>query len=176
LLGELGAGCLTYTEVGATIEGPLPMGYRHDHRSDLLGHGDAVFERAVLGLKTWKTHRGPGVRVLPEEAPVTAGSTVLVTLGLPFLALVAPCRVVAVVDEPDRWGFAYGTLAGHPEQGEEAFIVNRRNDGRVLFEITAFSRPADRLVKLSGPLGRGLQRAGTSGYVRSLKRYAAHAI
>ena len=34
-----------------------------------------------------------------------------------------PCRVVYVVDEPDRRGFAYGTLPGHPESGEELFLV-----------------------------------------------------
>jgi uncharacterized protein (UPF0548 family) len=30
-----------------------------------------------------------------------------------------PCRVVYVVDEPRRAGFAYGTLPGHPEIGGE---------------------------------------------------------
>ena len=39
------------------------------------------------------------------------GSEVIVHLG----PVRAPCRVVYVVDEPDRRGFAYGTLPGHPE-------------------------------------------------------------
>jgi uncharacterized protein (UPF0548 family) len=34
-------------------------------------------------------------------------------------------RVVAVADEPDRCGFAYGTLPGHAVCGEEAFVVAR---------------------------------------------------
>ena len=33
------------------------------------------------------------------------------------LTAVAVCRIVAVVDEPDRYGFAYGTLPGHTERG-----------------------------------------------------------
>ena len=47
-----------------------------------------------------------------------------------------------VTNQPDRQGFAYGTLPGHPECGEEAFIVEQHDDGAVTFAITAFSRPA----------------------------------
>jgi uncharacterized protein (UPF0548 family) len=36
-----------------------------------------------------------------------------------------PVRVVAVADEPDRCGFAYGTLPEHEVCGEEAFVVAR---------------------------------------------------
>jgi uncharacterized protein (UPF0548 family) len=36
-----------------------------------------------------------------------------------------PVRVVAVADLPDRRGFAYDTLPGHPVTGEEAFIAHR---------------------------------------------------
>lgn len=93
------------------------------------------------------------------------------TLGTPLLALAAPCRIVSVVDGSGRWGFAYGTLPGHPEQGEEAFIVSISPDETVRFEIVAFSRPGDRLVRLSGPIGRGIQKVGTNGYLRALGRY-----
>ena len=95
----------------------------------------------------------------------------VVTLGLPFMALAAPCRIVGVIDEPTRWGFAYGTLPGHPEQGEEAFIVSMSADETVCFEIIAFSRPGDSLVRLSGPMGRSLQGGGTKGYLRALRRF-----
>jgi uncharacterized protein (UPF0548 family) len=87
------------------------------------------------------------------------------------LVLPAPCRIVSILDEPDRWGFAYGTLPGHPEQGEEAFVVSRDSTGSVRFEIRAFSRPTSRLVALSGPLGRAVQRRATEGYLASLRRY-----
>lgn len=85
----------------------------------------------------------------------------VVTLGTPWLASAAPCRIVGILDEPDRWGFAYGTLAGHPEQGEEAFVVSIGGDNAVRFRITAFSRPGDRITHLAGPVGRAAQRAGT---------------
>jgi Domain of unknown function (DUF1990) len=38
----------------------------------------------------------------------------------------APCRVVCVVDEAgptSKFGFAYGTLPGHVESGEERFLI-----------------------------------------------------
>jgi uncharacterized protein (UPF0548 family) len=75
---------------------------------------------------------------------------------------------VYVIDEPRRRGFAYGTLPGHPECGEEAFLLERHDDGRVTFTIIAFSRPAHALAKLAGPLVRRIQDAITGRYLRAL--------
>jgi uncharacterized protein (UPF0548 family) len=82
--------------------------------------------------------------------------------------MTAPCRVVYVIDEPDRWGFAYGTLPGHHESGEEAFVLHRTDDGRSVLSITAFSRPATALAKLAGPFGRGAQSLITNRYLHTL--------
>ncbi len=111
------------------------------------------------------------MRVFPPGQEIRTGATVIVTLGTPIAALAAPCRIVSVIDGQTRWGFAYGTLPGHPEQGEEAFVVSISPDQTVSFEIEAFSRPGDPLVRLSGPIGRGMQRGGTGGYLRALKRF-----
>ena len=161
----------TYADIGGTLAGVRPEGFHHDSYETLLGHGPGVFERAVKGLKTWEAHRMPGIRVFPEDREITTGATIVVTLGTPFVALAVPCRIVTVMDGQVRWGFAYGTLPGHPEQGEEAFVVSIAPDESVRFEITAFSRPADPLVRLSGPIGRGFQMGGTKGYLRALRRY-----
>jgi uncharacterized protein (UPF0548 family) len=75
---------------------------------------------------------------------------------------------VYVIDEPNRKGFAYGTLPGHPESGEEAFVVERGDDGTVGLDVRAFSRPCSNLAKLAGPLGQLAQRRMTDRYVRSL--------
>lgn len=53
-----------------------------------------------------------------------------------------PVRVVAVVDKPDRCGFAYGTKLGHPVCGEEAFIVHRNAAGTVFLTLRSLTRPA----------------------------------
>ena len=70
-------------------------------------------------------------------------------------------------DEPDRRGFGYGTLPGHPEQGEEAFAVVRRGD-RMYFEIIAFSRPRHPLARVAKPVSRLLQRQTTRRYISAM--------
>jgi uncharacterized protein (UPF0548 family) len=161
----------TYSDVGATLEGVLPEGFHHDRYEVVLGRGSTTFHIAVKGLKTWKAHDMPGVRIFPEGREIQSGATVVATLGTPFVALAAPCRIVRVIDDETRWGFAYGTLPGHPEQGEESFVVSISSDGIVRFEIVAFSRPGDALVRLSGPLGRSIQKGGSRGYLQALRRY-----
>ncbi|MFC6343752.1 DUF1990 domain-containing protein, partial [Nocardioides hankookensis] len=96
----------------------------------------------------------------PADEP---GATVAMRLG----PLRVPCRVVYVVREPDRVGFAYGTLPGHPESGEERFEVARAADGTVTFEVTAFSRPATMLARLGGPIGRAVQDRITERYLNA---------
>jgi uncharacterized protein (UPF0548 family) len=171
LLASLREAQPTYSEIGASLTGVQPPGFRHDHYEITLGHGTDAFQRAVDGLKTWKAHAVPGLRVFPQEEAITIGTTVVVTLGTPFLALAAPCRIVGVTDEETRWGFSYGTLPGHPEVGEEAFVVSISPAETVLFEIVAFSRPGAPLVRLAGVLGRGIQKHGTNGYLTALRRF-----
>ncbi|WP_223690411.1 DUF1990 family protein [Leifsonia poae] len=91
-------------------------------------------------------------------------------LKIPFwpLTVSAPIRVVYVVDEPNRAGFAYGTLHGHPESGEEAFLVELRDDGSVWFVLRAFGRPSTAFYRLFSPVLRLAQRRFTARYLRSL--------
>jgi uncharacterized protein (UPF0548 family) len=161
----------TYGDIGAILASKKPEGFHHDHYDSLIGQGADAFQRAVTGLKKWKAHRLPGMRVFPEDQVIRTGATVVVTLGTPVASIAAPCRVVGVIDGQTRWGFAYGTLPGHPEQGEESFAVSMSPDDNVHFEIEAFSRPGDPLVHLSGPIGRGIQRGATGAYLRALKRF-----
>ncbi|MDQ6946970.1 MAG: DUF1990 domain-containing protein [Actinomycetota bacterium] len=39
------------------------------------------------------------------------------------------CRIPAVIDEPDRFGFAYRTFHVHAVQGEESSVVSRSKRG-----------------------------------------------
>jgi uncharacterized protein (UPF0548 family) len=80
----------------------------------------------------------------------------------------APVRVVSVVDEPNRRGFAYGTLKGHPESGEELFLVEFREDGTVWFVLRALSRPSNALFWIASPVLGVMQRRFTARYLRSL--------
>lgn len=101
-----------------------------------------------------------------------ASDTVLVLLASGPLQIIAPCRIVYVIDEPERFGLAYGTLPGHPECGEEAFVLGREATGTV-FYITAFSRPAVLLTRVGAPIARRLQLRFTDRYLEALARYVA---
>ena len=68
----------------------------------------------------------------PDGTPLlTAGTTATLTMHAFGRTVEAPVRVVSIIDEPDRKGFAYGTLDGHPLSGEESFVVERTPDGSV---------------------------------------------
>jgi uncharacterized protein (UPF0548 family) len=161
---------LTYTEVGRSLDAELPQGYEHGRDQVVLGADPAAFAAAVDGLRHWVCHRAIGVRVAPADAPIAEGTTVALALPIAGLWVLAACRIVRVVDEPDRFGFAYGTLRTHPEVGEEAFVVERHGDA-VTFTITAFWRPADPVVRIGAPLTRRVQRRATLGYLRGLARH-----
>jgi uncharacterized protein (UPF0548 family) len=158
---------LTYPEVGQTA-GVLPAGYRHLRRSLVIGAGSAAFAAAADSLVSWRVHSRAGLRVAASRPTAQAGALVLLSLGAGPIWITAPCRVVYTVTNPRREGFAYGTLPGHPESGEEAFIVERKPDDSVTFTVTAFSRPATITARIAGPLGRLIQRRVTSRYLRTL--------
>jgi len=158
---------LTYAEVGHT-EGELPIGYHHLSRTLVIGVGSARFEEAVETLFGWGMHRRAGVPVRASAETVVQGAVAVLTLGVGRIAVTAPVRVVRVWTDPHRSGFAYGTLPGHPESGEEAFLLELHDDGEVTFTVTAFSRPATVLTRVAGPVGRAVQRWATNRYLRSV--------
>jgi uncharacterized protein (UPF0548 family) len=110
----------------------------------------------------------------PAEAVYAANGTPLLQPGdtarlrMALWPFPIPARVVYVIDEPDRRGFAYGTLPGHPERGEEAFVVERQPDGSVWLVIRAFSRPSSPLMWIGYPVARLLQAFYTARYERAL--------
>ncbi len=124
----------------------------------------------------WGVQLGSGFAIHPAPGRMLPGDTVLLRLALPGLRLprlVIPCRVVWTVEEPDRIGFAYGTLPGHPERGEESFVVSRDADGEVWFEITAFFRLAAWYARLGRPVALLLQHLAIERYLRVVARTAA---
>ena len=63
-----------------------------------------------------------------------------------------------VFEEERKYGFAYGTLQDHAEQGEEKFSVEWAEDNSVWYDILAFSRPRQWQAKVARPLSRRLQK------------------
>ncbi|WP_055587650.1 DUF1990 family protein [Peterkaempfera griseoplana] len=164
----------SYPEVGATAGGPLPPGYHLLRHTTVLGHGREVLEAAGEALLTWRMHRAVGVGVRPDAGRAAPGVDVEVTLGWGPLALHAPCRVVHTATGPDRFGFAYGTLAGHPERGEECFMVELGDDRAVRFTVTAFSLPARWFTRAAGPLTPVAQRLYARRCGQVLRRLATY--
>jgi uncharacterized protein (UPF0548 family) len=167
LEGRLRAAEFTYDHVAGTA-GVLPAGYYHLHRRTALGLGTARFAETARLLFSWQIHLRSGLQVSTSSPTVEPHTVVVLGVHAGPFRLSAPCRVVYVIDEPNRQGFAYGTLPGHPESGEEAFVVEQRDDDTVVFDVRAFSRHSSNLAKLAGPLGRLAQRRMTDRYVRSL--------
>lgn len=158
----------TYPEVGATA-GDLPAGYHHVRQSRAVGNDREAFEAAATALLTWRMHEGAGVRKLAGPDFATAGSDV----SFRWLVLRFECRVVSVLDEPDRRGFTYGTLAKHPECGEERFVVEIDPRTQVVTAtITAFSKPSGWLVRAGGPVPRRVQAFMTRRYLDALASLA----
>jgi uncharacterized protein (UPF0548 family) len=151
----------TYSAVGAT-SGDVPAGYVVDQRHVPLGRGEAAFEQARQAIAQWRQFQLGWLEVWPPSAPVRAGQVVAVlarTVGMWWLNA---CRIVYVVDEqegfPRRFGFAYGTLPGHMESGEELFLVQMNSAGDVWYDIRAFSRPAHVLSRVGYPYARLVQK------------------
>jgi uncharacterized protein (UPF0548 family) len=158
---------LTYDEVGATLGPEMPTGYHHLEVHRRIG-GAEVFEALESFVLGWGLQRGAGLKV-PTSTPAWEGLEVRLRLG----PLTVPVRVVRVVDEPDRRGFVYGTLPGHPETGEEAFLVERDDDGTWL-RVRAFSRPARWYSRLGGPVTSWMQCRYTERYLAAAERAADH--
>jgi uncharacterized protein (UPF0548 family) len=147
-----------YEEVGATNATPPSSGYIVDHNRIRLGDGEAVYQRAVEALKNWRQFELGWVGIVPRGVVVQVGATVAVKARAFGTWSLNASRVVYVIDEPRRFGFAYGTLPDHVECGEERFLVEWLPDDSVWYDILAFSRPHHPLVKLSAPLARMLQK------------------
>ncbi|MGB0111941.1 MAG: DUF1990 domain-containing protein [Ilumatobacteraceae bacterium] len=159
---------LTYDPVGISALAEPPPGYRLDRWSRTLGHGDEVFGDAREALRQWRVHEGAGL-VVEADGPPIEGSVVAMAAPLPIGFIEVVCRVVKVVDEPNRAGFVYGTLPNHPEQGEESFMAVRSDDGEVNFDIVAASRPHQILARAFPPVARRLQVAATNRYFDAMQ-------
>jgi uncharacterized protein (UPF0548 family) len=150
---------LSYDRVG--LAQGSPQDYDLDETVVIIGHGDAVFERAKAALAAWRHFDLPWVEMSPPAAPLEPGSVVAVLVRhLGFWSLNG-CRVVYGLGDRSHgptFGFAYGTLVNHAEEGEEMFDVSLRPDtGEVLYRIRAASRPRAVLARLGYPVARVLQ-------------------
>ncbi len=150
---------LTYWERGATDWKRMPQGYAHATDRVTLGHGDEVWAFAKTALANWDCYPQEPWIGLSEYPPIEVGQQVMVLFEIAGLWWTSPCRIVYVIDEPHRYGFAYGTLPGHVESGEELFLVERDPmTGDVHYEIRMMANAANPLAKLVPPVVKAMQQ------------------
>lgn len=151
-----------YVEVGISRDDTVePRGYNLDHNRVRLGHGEACFDRACAALRRWTMFPAPWTRISPADAALCKGQVVAMQANALGVWWLNACRIVYVIDQDGpirRFGFAYGTLPAHVEEGEERFSVEFHGDGAVWYDLRAFSRPRYWPVRLAKPVARRLQR------------------
>jgi uncharacterized protein (UPF0548 family) len=166
----------SYSAVGATRAAEQawsrkPAGFRAFERAVCIGRGDEHWRLATAAVMQWgvKTRSGFDVRpVFGDDCWAAEGRDFTLVAGIGPIRVREPVRVVAVVDLPDRCGFAYGTLPGHPVTGEEAFIVHREQDGSVWLTLRSLTRPGHGVWRLAFPAALVAQRWYRRRYLRAL--------
>lgn len=147
----------SYPEVGATRQDQLPRGYHTLERSVSVGRGRERYEELAEQLLTWQIHAKSGLSPQVSDERARQGSVLIGTLELGPFKVNTHCRVVYLIAEDNRRGFAYGTLVGHPERGEERFSVELTEDDRVVFNLRAFARNAWLLARIGSPVSNRIQ-------------------
>jgi uncharacterized protein (UPF0548 family) len=170
----------SYSEVGRTRSTP-PAGYRINRMRTLLGTGAEVHTRAVSALLCWRLLAVGGLELFPKDLPAQPQTNVALLSRHFGLWSLDFCRVIYVLEAQsesngaiERTGFAYGTLPGHAVCGEEIFSIERNIvTNEVWYDIFSFSRPANLLIRLAGPLARSAQRQFASASLKEALRLSA---
>ena len=154
---------LTYDAVGCTRDWtddhpPDVRGFINDRRRQKLGEGSKTLNRARQAIKMWKMFPADWTEVVRTTEQPLPDQTVAVLIRACGCWWLNSARIIYVIDEPSRYGFAYGTLPGHAEIGEERFLVERDVRGDIWYDLRAISRPRTWLARAGYPLVRRLQR------------------
>jgi uncharacterized protein (UPF0548 family) len=147
-----------------------PVGYNFDHNRVQLGAGPAAFDSAMAAIRRWKMFDVDWMPLCWDDTPIETGANVAILVKHLGFWSINGCRIVYVIDEPERYGFAYGTLTEHAEIGEEQFMVEwNRQDDSVWYDLVAVSKP--RLMARFGyPYARSLQRRFARDSKRAMQR------
>src|SRR5262245_36067482 len=159
----------SYSDVGAT-RGNIPAGYTIDHNRIVLGRGNGTYRTAIAALQRWEMFKLGWLEAFPENSRIEKGTTVAALIShFGFWSLNAT-RIVYVIEESRRFGFAYGTLVDHAETGEERFLIEWLEDDTVAYDILAFSKPAVWWSKIGRPFARLLQKRFARDSLSAMKQ------
>ncbi|MBK6749995.1 MAG: DUF1990 domain-containing protein [Pyrinomonadaceae bacterium] len=165
----------SYPEIGATAS-DAPSGYNIDRNRLRLGVGIEVFEHGKTAIREWKMFDLGWVELISIDIPIETGQTVAILVSHYGFYSLNAARIVYTINEPNKFGFAYGTLTEHGEIGEERFSVEYNADSdEVWYDIFAFSRPAALLAKIGYPISRSLQKAFAQDSKMAMQRAVSQA-
>jgi len=146
-------------------------GHRRSEHTVRTGTGPQHWAAVSAAVLDWgvKTRSGFTVEPGPGQATrVRAGARYWLRARVGPVTVREPVQVVAVVETPDRCGFAYATLAGHPVSGEEAFVVHRSPDGAVHLTLRSLTRAGSGWWRVTFPVLLLAQRWYRRRYLRAL--------
>ncbi len=149
-----------------------------DRHRETVGSGLADFEGACEALRQWAQFHRPWTIAAQPLAPLRIGETVGYSARALGIWWSYSCRIVDTFDSHDdtrsQFGFDYGTVRGHPECGEERFLVAIDHaSGQVWFELFAMSRPGRWFMWFGLPLGRRMQASFRRGAAATLREFIA---
>jgi len=96
----------SYSAVGSTRSGNGPVGYVLDHNRVRLGIGDDCWKSAKRAICDWKMFEMNFLHLHWPNVPIAEGNTVAIAVQhFGFWSLNAS-RIIYVIEEPRRFGFA----------------------------------------------------------------------
>lgn len=119
---------------------PAAGRYQVYERETLIGSGPELWREATDALMRWKIKTRSGFEIHPESA-VVLGARPNLSITVGPVSIKEPIEVCDVLVSTDRVGFAYKTLPGHPIDGEEAFILQRRGE-EIFLIVRSLSAPS----------------------------------
>jgi uncharacterized protein (UPF0548 family) len=169
-------GELSYSEAGATAIGEpvwrrATPGFRRFERTVVIGQGDDCWNDVAAGVLEWAIKTRSGFSIEPASGDglrVRQGADLSLVAHIGPLQIREPIRIVTVVEQPDRVGFAYGTRPGHPVAGEEAFVVHRDSTGTVSLTLRSLTKAPRGPWRLLFPVALVAQRFYRRRYLRAL--------
>ena len=138
---------------------PLRLSFPVQATSNLVAHQAEPYN-------TWPT-MAPTSQP-PTQPRIRTGETLALAIPVGPISISAVCRIVGVIDEPNRYGFTFSTLPHHPEDGEESFVVTRHPNGMIDATVTAVWRPSTVANHLCPPLTRFLQDRTINQYLAGI--------
>ena len=162
----------SYAPLGITKNLPI-AGYNIDRHRIQLGTGEKTFHQAMDAMQRWKMFDFDWLSLFQTDTPIRSGAVVAIVVHHLGCWSMNACRIVYVIEEEDagkRYGFAYGTLQEHAEQGEERFTVEwNKQDDSVWYDILAVSKPR-LLARLGYLYARRLQRRFATDSTQAMMR------